>query len=163
MESKYDLSNIENMHFESEAIPVLGVQRGHSFYRLSPAEVSAMPDEANNHVTLRRKMSAYFMTKIVNYAKLEELCLLKRNTYQKVMNFSDTRKITYDILARFCIGAKLTEEEARELFLLQGHELSPAIKSDYILLHYLHSAEGILDYSHDMIEYCGVPEKNFDL
>ena len=36
-----------------------------------------------------------------------------------------TRKITREAVAKFCIGTKLSVEQSKKLFTLQGHSLEP--------------------------------------
>ena len=53
-------------------------------------------------------------------------------------------------MANFCVGAGLTVEEAEELFLLMGHQLTEKNLSDYILMCVLSKHDDIMEYDADM-------------
>jgi N-acetylglucosamine kinase-like BadF-type ATPase len=91
--------------------------------------------------------------KLGGYGKLELLCDIKRDTFQKTIRFKGGRNINYVFLAKFSIGAKLSEAEARELFLLMGHELSERSRCDYLLLCELRNGGTLEDYDSDMVRY----------
>jgi hypothetical protein len=63
------------------------------------------------------------------------------------------RNITYSNLAKFCIGTKLSIDEAIELFSLMGHHLNEKSRCDYILIHELKNRGTLEDYDADMIQY----------
>lgn len=120
--------------------------------RLTEQDLADMPDDTRDIGRLRRMLSEIFNIKLQNnYARLETDCDIKRDTFQKALRAKHGRNITYPLLAKFCIGTKLSEQEARELFLLIGHDLDDKrIRSDFILIRELRNGGDILEFDEDL-------------
>ena len=143
--------NDRNKSFESVEIPDLWAdgQEERSF-RLTGAQMAAMPTETKDIGTLRRRLAELFYTHFSNYAQLESMCDIKPDTFQKVLRFKNGRNVTYQLLAKFCVGAQLSEGEAKELFNLMGHDLREQNRYDYILLCELRNHCDICEYDEDL-------------
>ena len=82
------------------------------------------PSEEENFATLKIKLIELFMEHYEkNFAKLEAKCTISEAAMRKYLKGS--RKITREVIAKFCVGTKLTVEQSAELFTLQGHSLEP--------------------------------------
>ena len=155
---EYDINKIADMTFESNEIPQFFDDDYAFAGRLTAQDIANMPDETKDIGKLKRCLSEIFNIKLNNnYAKLEADCDIKRDTFQKVLRAKNGRNITYTLLAKFCVGAKLSEQEARELFLLMGHELNnQKYRCDYILICELKNGCDILEFDADLKKY-GIP------
>ena len=105
---------------------VAPVEHAAQSFRLSRKNLPPMPDELQRE--LRKKFAAIRATKFDNYKTLESRCYISEAAMRKYLNGS--RSITMPAVAKLCVGARLTVDEARELFKLCGHILSP---DDYLL------------------------------
>lgn len=151
---EYDINKVADMTFESNEIPQFFDDDYAFASRLTAQDIANMPDETKDIGKLKRRLSEIFNIKLNNnYAKLEADCDIKRDTFQKVLRAKNGRNITYTLLAKFCVGAKLSEQEARELFLLMGHELSSKNRCDYILICELKNGSDILGFDADLKKY----------
>ena len=151
---EYDINKVADMTFESNEIPQFFDDDYAFAGRLTAQDIANMPDETKDSGKLKRRLSEIFNIKLNNnYAKLEADCDIKRDTFQKVLRAKNGRNITYTLLAKFCVGAKLCEQEARELFLLMGHELSSKNRWDYILMCELNNGGDILEFDADLKEH----------
>lgn len=122
--------------------------------RLTKTDRLGMPPKTEDISELRRRLGQLFHERFQEqYGQLEVKCDIKRDTFQKMMRYKNGRNITYTMLAKFCIGAGLTESEANELFLLTDHHLNKQNQCDYILLCTLKNGDDISDYDSDMQEY----------
>lgn len=150
-----DLALINTLPFSSTEIPDLSGSNENSAFRLTAADMADMPDDTRDPAGLRRRMSE-LMHEVFqnNYARLETECDIKRDTFRKILR--GDRSVTYQQLAKFCIGTKRSMNEAYELFLMIGHELSCSIKPDYILLCELKNGGDICDYADDMRTNCNI-------
>ena len=150
-----NIDKINEIEFETiEMADFFAAEGSNSSYRLTKSNISAMPDETKDIVRLRMRIGEIFKREMDgNYAQLEVKCDIKRDTFQKVQRSKNGRNVTYNFLAKFCIGTQLSVEEAKELFLLMGHELSERNRCDYILLCELENGGDLMDYNDDMIEY----------
>lgn len=145
--------NADNMIFSSVDMPDFWKEDAVHSHRLTEQDIGEMPDDTKDLDALRVRLYDLFHEKLGGYAQLEVNCDIKRNTFQKMLRFSNGRDIKYKSLAKFCIGAGVTEAEAKELFLLMGHELNERNRCDYILLHELRNYGTLEDYDADMIAY----------
>ena len=151
---EYDINKVADMTFESNEIPQFFDDDYAFAGRLTAQDIANMPDETKDIGKLKRRLSEIFNIKLNNnYAKLEADCDIKRDTFQKVLRAKNGRNITYTLLAKFCVGAKLCEQEARELFLLMGHELSDRNRYDYILVRELNNGGDILEFDEDLKKF----------
>ena len=121
--------------------------------RLTEQDLADMPDDTKDLDALRVRLHELLYEKFGGYGKLESRCDIKIDTFQKMLRFKNGRSINYIHLAKFSIGAGLSEEEAKELFLLLGYELNERNRCDYILLHELRNHGNILDYDEDMVRF----------
>ena len=154
----YSLDAMENMIFESdEPVDLWGNNDGQSSFMLTQEEFDGMPEDETHQVNeLRMRLSEIFATRFdSSYAKLECACGISHSLFQKVLKFRNGRNVTYNLLAKFCIGAKLSVEEAEELFLLMGHMLSDKNRSDYILKCELSRHSDIEEYDRTLRQ-CGL-------
>ena len=145
--------DIEQKFFESETMPDLWLDDSVSSHRLTEKDLSGMPDDTKDLDALKVRLYDLFKEKLGVYAKLESECDIKTDTFQKMLRFKNGRNINYTVLAKFSIGAGLSEEECCELFSLLGHELSERNRCDYILLHELRNHGTLEDYDADMVRF----------
>ena len=146
----YDL---KSLLFDSLDMPDLWADDAVHAHRLTDKDLAGMPDDTKDLDALRVRLFDLFREKLGGYSQLEVRCDIKRDTFQKMLRFSNGRNVKYANLAKFSIGAGLTVEEASELFLLMGHELSERNRCDYILLHELRNHGTLEDYDADMIHF----------
>ena len=153
-ELKYVIENINGMTFESEDIPTFAVkEKVKSACRLTDANIAAMPCEDID--TLRCRLAELFYEKFgESYAKVERQCDIRPDTFSRYLKYKKGNLISYDKLAKFCVGAELTVEETKELFNLRGFPLNPSKKADYILLCEIANHGDVSDYIDDMKKYC---------
>ena len=148
---EYDKNKVADMPFESNEIPQFFDDDYAFASRLTVQDIANMPDETKDIGKLKRCLSEIFNIKLNNnYAKLEADCDIKRDTFQKVLRAKNGRNITYKLLAKFCVGVRLSEQEARELFLLMGHELSNKNRWDYVLICELNNGGDLLEFDEDL-------------
>lgn len=145
--------NAGQIRFDSTDMPDLWADDAVYSHRLTDRDLADMPDDTKDLDALKVRLYDLFHEKLGGYAQLEVKCDIKRDTFQKMLRFSNGRNINYTHLAKFCIGASLTEGEARELFLLMGHDLNERNRCDYILLHELRNHGSLEDYDADMIQF----------
>jgi hypothetical protein len=144
---------IDDNLFDSVEMPDLWADEAQYSHRLTDRDLAGMPDDTKDLDALKVRLYDLLQEKLGGYAKLEVNCDIKTDTFQKVIRFKNGRNVTYTFLAKFSIGAGLTEEEARELFLLLGHDLNERNRCDYILLHELRNRGSLEDYDADMIQF----------
>lgn len=153
----YSLESIHSMVFESdEPADFWENEQGESACMLTAADLAGMPEPEDKQITeLRMLLSGLFEEKFgSSYAKLECECGISHSLFQKVLKHRNGRSITYNLLAKFCVGAKLTVEEADEMFMLMGHTLNgQKNRSDYILLCELRNGSDITEYDADLRKY----------
>ena len=152
---EYSLDKIKDMKFETEQMPDLfSISSKKSSYRLTDRDLANLPDETKNITKLRVRLTSLYMEKLKgNGAQLEATCDIKRDTFRKVTSHKNGRSVTYPFLAKFCIGLALSIEEAKELFLLMGHELSHNNRYDYILLCELKNKGTLEEYNNDLLSF----------
>lgn len=155
MKPLYDKESIASMDFESSEPADLWERKESSSYYLTAAEIAGMPESDDKRIVdLRKKLSDYFAEKFgFNYSRLETDCDIKTNTFQKAIRFRNGRNITYSLLAKFCVGAKLTVDEAEELFMMMGYQLNDKNRSDYILKCEFSKHCDITEYDSDLKKY----------
>ena len=148
---------IDDNFFVSAEMPDLWVDEAAHSHRLTDRDLAGIPDDTKDLDALKVRLYDLIYNKLGGYDKLELNCDIKRSTFQKIIRFSDIqnskRNINYTMLAKFSIGARLTEAEAVELFSLMGHDLSERNRCDYILLHELRNHGSLEDYDADMIQF----------
>ena len=150
----FQLANIGELTFTSTDIPDFSnISTNNSAFRLTSADLDGMPEDTVDLNALRRKLSEILHDRFHdNITLIETDCDIKRDTFQRVLR--GKRNPTYDFLSKLCVGAKLSMDEAYELFLLIGYELSCNIKPDYILMCELNNGCDICEYDADMRKYC---------
>lgn len=125
--------------------------------KLSKETIALLPEDTRDLNQLRCKLSDIFQTKFeANYAKLEYDSSIKTDTFQKALNFKRNRKITRDFLEKFCIGAKLSIKETKELFKLSGVVFNEMDRRDMVFLKSIEAQSTIDEYNEDLID-CGFP------
>lgn len=96
-------------------------------YRFSEEDLIPPSGEEKANI-LRKKLSEIIFTKFEgNYAKLESDCAINKDNVMKFINRGKRGRnnVSRSVLGKICVGAKLSVEEAQELFLLQGYALDP--------------------------------------
>ena len=148
---------IDDKIFESMDMPDLWADEAQHSHRLTDRDLAEMPDDTKDLDALKVRLYDLLHNRLGGYDKLEIYCDINRNTFQKAIRFSDNQKskrnINYILLAKFSIGARLTEAETVELFSFMGHDLSEKNRCDYILLHELRNGGTLEDYDADMIRF----------
>lgn len=152
-EATFDIKLIDSLSFEIIGEPEFVVDNGlKSSFKLTDADITGMPDDTRDIDTLRCLLSDYF-ERFSGYAELEWKCDIKRDTFQRVLKHKNGINITYTLLAKFCVGAGLTEDETKELFELNGIILNPKSRYDYILLCEVGGKGTIEDYNNALEKY----------
>ena len=153
MKQTYDITKINKLTFESkEMADFFANTNEYRSFRLSQQDIDAVP--TMNIKELRIRLSILFNDRLNrSYPRLEMECGIKRDTFQKILRLKNGRTITYNFLAKFCLGTRLSTQEAKELFSLMGHDLSKNNRCDYILLCELNNNGTIEDYDKDMKEF----------
>ena len=105
--------------FESDGLIFLDEEKN---FRLREG-MNLPPSAEENFLKLRKKITAFFATRYKNFSQVEIRCDINESIMRKYLN--GKRKITREALAKFCVGTKLSVEQSKELFTLQGHSLEP--------------------------------------
>ncbi len=153
MNFEYNIDLIDTLEFETTEEYVQPENNIRSSYFLTDADISDMPDDTRDIDTLRIRLSEYFERFKNGYSELEIKCDIKRDTFQRVLKFKNGINITYQLLAKFCIGAQLSVEETIELFELNGIFLNKKSRYDYLLLCEINRKGTIDDYDNDLKKY----------
>jgi len=151
---EYEISLIEGIEFESiEPLAVSLSSTEDTSFRLTAKEQGVLPPKPDI-VLLRIRLSEFFHTKLLHdYNRLEVECDIKRDTFHRFLKFRNGKNITYVQLAKFSVGARLSVDEARELFVLMGQPLNERNRYDYILLCELNHGSSIAEYDDDLHQY----------
>jgi predicted Zn-dependent peptidase len=88
------------------------------------------------------------------YALVEEACSIPTDTVKRLI--TGKTRVTRPQLAKFCVGLKLSVEDADELFRMQGGCLNLSNDFDYIIYHALEDRDKIDDFLDDVREYTDV-------
>lgn len=92
-------------------------------YRVTDDDMKDIPTEKDIKIKLRKEITDLFVKKIqADYIQLTSKTSIKESTFRKWAK--DKRSISKEHLAMFVIGLKISEDKARELFILQGNPLS---------------------------------------
>lgn len=146
--------DLTNIVFDSVEMADFWSDNTFRSHRLTAKDIAEMPDDTKDLDQLKIRLYDLFYEKLGrSYTKLETQCDIKTDTFQKIVRLKKGRNVTYQILAKFCIGANLSKEEAIELFSLLGHHLNEKNRCDYILLHELCNRGTLEDYDADMIHF----------
>ena len=161
MENRYSLEKIASLQLKTAEIQDFdnGPQAGTS-YRLTDKQLSGLPYDYEDMSALIVKLDEYYYDRLHGKeAQLEVRCQISSNLFHKYLRVRGGRKITYENLAKFCVGAGLSVEEADELFRYRGRRLDPLNKSDYILMCELENGGDFFEYQSDMQKYAGIAVK----
>lgn len=126
MFEQIDTEYISNHVFESKESE-RKEEKSKIAYRFSDGDIIPQSGEEKAKI-LRKKLSEIIFTKFDgNYAKLETLCAINKDNVMKFVNQGKRGRnnVSRNVLGKVCVGAKLTVEEAHELFVLQGYALDP--------------------------------------
>lgn len=126
MFEQIDAEYISNHVFESKESEKKE-ERSKIAYRFSDGDIIPQSGEEKAKI-LRKKLSEIIFTKFDgNSAKLETLCAINKDNVMKFVNQGKRGRnnVSRNVLGKVCVGAKLTVEEAHELFILQGYALDP--------------------------------------
>lgn len=151
---KYQKDRIPHLQFDTLEPPDFSVLvRPKTSFFITPEQKEALPAGKDINA-LRRDLSLLFTEKLSNkYPQLEARCDINRDTFQKVLRFKNGRNITYKLLAKFCVGARLSEAQTRKLFEYMDYHLTDKNLADYILLCNLHNGCTIDEYLADLQKY----------
>lgn len=146
---KYDISLIDTLIFDES-----NNDKYNSTYELTREQISVMPKSNDDISELKNKLTDIFVDKFKeSYAMVEALCDISEESFRKFIRFSSKRVIPFVPLAKFCIGASLTPDDAIELFALSGHPLNRKRKFDYILLCELENKDDLTGFDKTLIEF----------
>ena len=148
-----DLSGMENQIFSNLEAPEFSWEdMRDAAYRLTDRDLRGMPPHQLDISALRIQMGNLFGEKLgYSYARLESLCDIKQDTFQKVLKQRNGRNVTPALLSKFAVGAGLSFEEAAELFRLMDRPLNPKEnRYDYILKCELDNKSNILEFDEDL-------------
>ena len=111
------------------------------------------PSAGENLAALKVKLFELFMKYYKkNFAKLEADCTISEASMRKYLK--GTRKITREVIAKFCVGTKLSLEQSEELFTLQGHSLEPENQLfDALIVNALQDGDDINNFYDTCQEY----------
>lgn len=128
-------------------------EKEHMAYRFSEGDI--IPPSAEEKATiLRKKLSELVFTKFEgNYVKLEADCAINKDNIMKFVNQGKRGRnnVSRNVLGKICVGAKVSVEEAQEMFTLQGYALDPVNNLfDAIVISCLKKKEDI----YEMIDMC---------
>jgi hypothetical protein len=120
----YDYINKEyiNTHSFKNTGLELESEREKASYMLPKGVVVPMNDKEKNAKLVKAMLKIYH-EKFGDYGKLEVKCYIQQSIMRKYFNC--TRPVKRGMLAKFCVGAGLSVEEADKLFILQGYRLDP--------------------------------------
>lgn len=165
MERQYSFEKMESIQFKTTCIQEFDdMKNGGASYRLTGKQLSGLPQDFEDMGILRVKLDTYYFERLSGKEKqLEEKCRISSNLFHKYLRTEGGRRITYENLAKFCVGAGLSVKEADELFRYRGRRLDPENKSDYILMCELENGGDFFEYQKDMLKYAqymvkGLPE-----
>lgn len=149
----FDLNQITKHTFEDISEPVpRPLWETNAACRLTSEDRRGMPPDNTDIAKLRILLYGYYRERFGSCAMLEARCDIKRDTFQKVIRMQNGRSITWQFIAKFAVGARLSVEQAQELFELMGSPLDPQKKRyDYILLCELKNGATIEEYDKDLI------------
>lgn len=152
---KYKIDRIPKLHFDSKEIPDFSLpQPKRCAQRITPSQLNTMP-AGKDIDALRRKLSEYFLERLSgSYPQLEAKCDILTDTFQKVLRFKGGRNVTYTLLSKFCIGARLSLSETRQMFEYMDYHLTERCLPDYILLCNIENKGDIDEYIQDMKKHC---------
>ena len=121
MFSRITKKSIKKKSFESDGLEIFSEEEENIYFR--PRKGMKLPPSAEeNFATLKIKLLELFQEHHKgNFAKLEVNCSISEPAMRKYLK--GTRKITREAVAKFCIGTKLSLEQSKKLFTLQGHSL----------------------------------------
>lgn len=145
-----DINKISTMTFDNVDEPKIEENNMKSSYRLTDEDIAGMPDDTRDIDTLRCLLAEYFERFENGYNELEWKCDIKRDTFQRVLKHKNGINITYTLLAKFCLGAGLAEDETVELFALNGHILNEKSQYDYIFLCEIRNKGSVEDFDEDL-------------
>jgi hypothetical protein len=81
----WDLSRIDEYTFTNSEVIVFTDETEECSARLTAENIAHIPSDTRDVTALRRKLSEYFYMKLdKSYSKLEALCDIKRDTFQKI-------------------------------------------------------------------------------
>ncbi len=123
MFSRITKKSIKKKSFESDGLEIFSEEEENFYFR--PRKGMKLPPSAEeNFAALKIKLLELFQKHYDgNFVKLELECSISETAMRKYLK--GTRKITREAVAKFCIGTKLSLEQSKKLFTLQGHSLEP--------------------------------------
>ena len=118
--------------------------------RLTDEQMTEFEDETDLD-ELRCRLSEYYAMYFDNSPRiLEAKTGIRGNTFQKAINFSSRKNISKETLSAFCVGAGLSADEAKKLFILSGKPLSMEHGYDKLLIFELENHRDIDTYDEDL-------------
>lgn len=127
--------------FKSDGIIFESVKEDKN-YRIAPG-TKLPPSDIEKANKLRKKIVDIILINYdANYAKIDADCFISETLLRKIA--AGSRKVTRIVIAKLCVGAKLSLETAEELFMLQGHRLDVENnRLDAIVVSCINEKEGI--------------------
>ena len=139
---------IRTHEFQADVAPV--EYPAQSFRLNLNQKLPPSPDELQDE--LRRNFVEIFATTFQkNFDRLDSCCSISEAAMRKYLNGS--RPIDFSVVAKLCIGAKLSVEKTCELAKLCGHIISPELyRLDAIVIDTIKCGESIHDFYNTTIE-----------
>ena len=128
-------------------------EKEYAAYRFSEGDIIPASGEEKSTILRKKLAELVFVRFEGNYVKLEADCAINKDNVMKFVNQgkSGRNNVSRNVLGKICVGAKLSVEEAQELFVLQGYALDPINNLfDAIVVSCLKKKEDI----YEMIDMC---------
>ena len=146
---KYDINLINSMEFDKEP-----EEEYAGSYELTANQVKGLPRNDEDLSELRNMLADIFAEKLgESYAQLESRCDIGAESFRKYIRHLTGRVIPAEALAKFCVGAGVSPDEAKLMFELSGRKLSERRRFDYILLCTLENKENLLEFDRNLAAY----------
>ena len=146
---KYDINLINSMIFDKEQD-----EEYSSSYELTENQVKNLPRNDEDLSELRNMLADIFAEKLSeSYAQLESKCDISADSFRKYIRHITGRVIPAEALAKFCVGAGVSPDDAKLMFELSGRKLSERRKFDYILLCALENGEDLIEFDRNLVTY----------
>jgi hypothetical protein len=128
-----------------------GTEREKASYMIPKGAVLPMGNKEKK-AKLAKAMLSIYDEKFENYNQVEAKCYIQQSIMRKCFNC--TRDVSRGLLAKFCVGAGLSVEEADKLFILQGYRLDPENnRLDAVVVDALKCGDGIDIFYEECKEY----------
>ena len=131
--------------------PAINYERQEKSFRFRPGD-KLPPTPEDLQLTLRKKISGIVATAFKDYGEIESRCYINKETIRSYLN--GRRPINKYVIAKICVGAKLSIEQAQELFKLCGCIMCPKLyRFDAIVVNAIECKDEIVDFYETTHEY----------